>query len=174
MAVEQVAKAVLLDLGRGVHLVRVHQLTIADLVIGGSIDGSTTTSDSLRPSAASRTASTAVGGIRISNTVKWAYDHRRRTLSAQPGERVSMALPLEVAAPVVLMERAVIVAGDLGLTLQEMRRIFKPLGKDRYDEALRSLRDGGTILEAREERPNRSGRLQTQVVLRAMTGSAGD
>ena len=73
-------------------------------------------------------------------------------------------LPLAVAEPGPLMEHAVALAGDDGLTMQELRRLFSRLGKERFDRGLELLRHGGAIAERRERRPNRGGRLQEQVV----------
>jgi hypothetical protein len=74
-------------------------------------------------------------------------------------------LPLTVAEPGPLIERAVRISGDRGLSLQELRGLFAQLGKDRLDRGLAFARDAGVIVEKRESRPNRAGRPQKQVVL---------
>ena len=99
--------------------------------------------------------------------VGWSYNMGARMLSAAPGETVSGRLPLEVAEVGPLMERSVQVAGSEGLTLQELRRIFAPLGKERFDRGLKFARESGRVTETRESRPNKSGRPQMQVVLYA-------
>lgn len=73
-------------------------------------------------------------------------------------------LPLAVAEPGPLIERAVQIADD-GLTLQELRDVFDMLSAERLDRGLAFARDAGLIVEQREQRPNRAGRMQEQVVL---------
>lgn len=76
-------------------------------------------------------------------------------------------LPLSVAEPGPLIEHAVRLAGDHGLTLQDVRRLFAELGEDRVERGLAWARAAGEVEERREKRSNRVGRLQEQVVLRA-------
>jgi len=79
-------------------------------------------------------------------------------------------LPLAVAAPGPLMAHAVALAGPHGITLQQLRTLFERMGVDRFAQGLAQLRDGGQVVETKERRPNRSGRLQQQVVLRIAVG----
>lgn len=74
-------------------------------------------------------------------------------------------LPLAVAEPGPLIEHAVALGGQDGLTLQQVRDIFSPLGKERLDRGLAFARSSGRVEEQGERRPNRAGRLQEQVVL---------
>ncbi len=76
-------------------------------------------------------------------------------------------LSLAVAEPGPLMEHAVSVVGSDGITLQELRDIFGPLGKERFDRGVKFMRDAGNVTERREKRPNRAGLAQSQVVFRA-------
>ena len=76
-------------------------------------------------------------------------------------------LPLAVAEPGPLIERAVVLAGKDGLTLQRARRIFDHLGAERFERGLKFARGAGAIVERMERRPNRAGRLQQQVVFYA-------
>ena len=75
-------------------------------------------------------------------------------------------LPLAVAEPGVLMERAVTLAGEPGLTRQQILEIFHPLGKERLDRGMTFMRGTGTVVESTELRPNRAGRAQRQLVFR--------
>jgi hypothetical protein len=77
-------------------------------------------------------------------------------------------LPLSVAEPGPLIEHAVRIAGQDGLTLQVVRWVFEPLGAERVNRGLAFARESGALYEARERRPNRSGRPQQQVVLYAV------
>lgn len=72
--------------------------------------------------------------------------------------------PLRAAEPGPLMERAVEITGEDGMTLQQLREVFSLLGKERFERGLRFMRDAGEVAEQRERRPNRAGRLQEQVV----------
>lgn len=102
----------------------------------------------------------------IEAEIREAY---RNATGAPSGRRQTTggALNLRVGQPAALMLRAVEIAGADGITLQELRRLFGPMGKDRYDEALRALRSQQPLVrEESELRPNRSGRPQRQVVLR--------
>ena len=83
-------------------------------------------------------------------------------------------LPLAVAEPGPLIERAVALAGHDGLTLHQIREVFGPLGRERVDRGLAFALEGGKIEQSREMRPNRGGRLQDQVVLRAVDQSSGE
>ncbi len=74
-------------------------------------------------------------------------------------------LPLAVAEPGPLIEHAVHLAGPEGLTLQQARRVFDHLGKERFDRGLAFARGAGLIHERREKRTNRAGHPQEQVVL---------
>ena len=76
-------------------------------------------------------------------------------------------LPTVVAEPGLLIERAVGLAGSDGLTLQQVRDLFDMLGKERLDRGMEFARGAGLTEETWETRPNRAGRLQGQVVLRA-------
>ena len=71
-----------------------------------------------------------------------------------------------VAEPGPLVERAIALAGEEGLTLQQVRGLFGLLGRERLDRGLIYARDGGRIEQSREMRVNRTGTLQDQVVLR--------
>ncbi len=76
--------------------------------------------------------------------------------------------PLAVAEPGPLIEWAVYLAGDDGLTLVEIRNLLNGLGKDRVSRGLEFAR-GSSVIEASEEaRPNAAGQMQSQVVLRAI------
>ena len=81
-------------------------------------------------------------------------------------------LPLPVAECGPLVERAVAIAGRDGLTLQQIRRILTGLGEERVSRGLAFARESGRLIESHESRPNRSGREQEQVVLRAAGGDA--
>ncbi len=76
-------------------------------------------------------------------------------------------LPLAVAEPGALIERAVALAGEDGLTLHQIREVFGPLGRERVDRGLAFVLGAGRVEQSREMRPNRGGRIQDQVVLRA-------
>ena len=80
-------------------------------------------------------------------------------------------LPLAVAEPGPLIEHAVRLAGNDGLTLQEVRQVFELLGTERLERGLALARTAGLIEERREKRPNTAGRLQEQVVLRPVARS---
>ena len=88
-------------------------------------------------------------------------------------------LPPIVAEPGLLIERAVRLAGSDGLTLQQLRDLFDMLGKERLDRGMEFARGAGLTEETWEKRPNRAGRLEGQVVLRApgsleRAGAPGD
>jgi hypothetical protein len=76
-------------------------------------------------------------------------------------------LPLAVAEPGPLIERAVRIAGTEGLTLQRLRETFDHLGQERLNRGLAWARGARMLDERREMRPNRAGRGQEQVVLYA-------
>lgn len=97
----------------------------------------------------------------------WQISHEPGSPLGSPGLQHSQPLPLSVAEPGPLMERAVQIAGTDGLTLQQLRSVFARLGKERYDRGLAFMRHAGNVTEATERRPNRAGRLQAQVVLYA-------
>ena len=92
----------------------------------------------------------------------WQDRERPLDFGFEPGR-----LPLAVAEPGPLIERAVALAGEEGLTLHQIREVFGPLGRERVDRGLAFVLEAGRIEQSREMRPNRSGRLQDQVVLRA-------
>ena len=81
-------------------------------------------------------------------------------------------LPPIVAQPGLLIAHAVHLAGNDGLTLQQVRDLFDMLGKERLDRGMEFARGAGLTEETWEKRPNRAGRLQGQAVLRA-PGSLG-
>ncbi len=74
-------------------------------------------------------------------------------------------LPLAVAEPGPLIEHAVRLAGQDGLTLQQCRDVFSHMGVERLERGLVFARNAGLVRETPEKRPNRAGRLQEQVVL---------
>jgi hypothetical protein len=106
----------------------------------------------------------------IEQYVAWAYNFGLRLHTAGPGVPVDPRLPLAVAEPGVLMERAVCVVGDDGLTRQELRRIFKPLSMERFARGLAYLRQQDSVTEQMEMRPNKAGRPQRQLVIRPVSG----
>lgn len=73
-------------------------------------------------------------------------------------------LPSAVAEPGLLMEHAVMLAGESGLTLGQMRAVFGRLGQDRFDKGMATMRAAERITETREVQPNRVGRPRHQVV----------
>ena len=68
-----------------------------------------------------------------------------------------------------------VAAGDEGALLADLRRSLEQshLGKERRDVALAALRADPAVIETRERRPDRSGRLREQVALRLSTLAAG-
>lgn len=121
--------------------------------------------------AASLSALQSVDDIRmfIAEGYRASQGLNRRTRSRGPLEYGFEwgRLPLSVAEPGPLIEHAVRLSGEDGITLQELRGIFVSLGKDRFERGLRFARDAGLLEECREKRPNRRGHDQQQVVLRA-------
>lgn len=97
------------------------------------------------------------------------YGNATGTPSARWGT-TGGALPPQVARPQALMLRAVEIAGDKGLTLQEMRKLFAGMGQERFADGLGELRSTGALIESTEKRSNRADRLQDQVVLRVHGG----
>lgn len=77
---------------------------------------------------------------------------------------VDGSYPLRAAEPGPLMEHAVGLSGEDGLTIQQLREVFSVLGKERFDRGLAFMRGVGEVVERRERRPNRAFRLQEQVV----------
>jgi hypothetical protein len=74
-------------------------------------------------------------------------------------------LPLAIAEPGALIERAVRLQASDGLTRQEALEVFKILGRERFDRGLAWAREAGRIQAVREQRPDRAGRTRLQVVL---------
>jgi hypothetical protein len=66
-----------------------------------------------------------------------------------------------------LLEEAVVIAGQPGVTGTELRDCFPHHGKERFANALAYMRSSERITETREPRFNRVGRKQPQVVFRA-------
>ncbi len=62
------------------------------------------------------------------------------------------------------MVRVVREAGSRGATIQQLRASLG-YGKERFAVALAAVRGSHSVSERTEQRPNRSGRLQNQVVL---------
>jgi hypothetical protein len=87
-------------------------------------------------------------------------------LRGRHGTVYSGPLTLAVAEPGPLMVHAVSLAGPDGLSMQDLRRLFELLGKERFDRGIAQLRASEQVAETREQRPNRAGRLQAQVVFR--------
>lgn len=94
-----------------------------------------------------------------------AYRQATGSPSPRSGTRGGGLSP-QVADPSALMLRAVEIAGRDGLTPQQLRDVFGLMGQERYNDALRGVRESGAVAEVNERRPNRVGRLQQQVVLR--------
>jgi hypothetical protein len=90
-------------------------------------------------------------------------DARRRVML---GVRQEPRLPLAVAEPGPLMTHAVCLAGPAGITLRQLRELFDLLDTRRFERGLVQLRAGGGVVETTEPRPNRSGHVELQVVLR--------
>jgi hypothetical protein len=90
-------------------------------------------------------------------------DARRRVMI---GVRREPRLPLAVAEPGPLMTHAVGLAGEAGITLQQLRELFDLLDARRFERGLVQLRAGGDVVETTELRPSRADDLQPQVVLR--------
>jgi hypothetical protein len=90
-------------------------------------------------------------------------DARRRVML---GVRQEPRLPLAIAEPGPLMTHVVGLAGPAGITLQQLRDLFDLLDKRRFERGLVQLRAGGSVVETTEPRPNRTGDVQPQVVLR--------
>lgn len=108
----------------------------------------------------------------LDDVVDYIREGRRAASNSQIGIPLRYGftwsrLPNSVAEPGPLIEHAVRLAGEDGLTLQQMRAVFSRLGKERFDRGLAFARQGGRITEQVEHRPNSTGRLQKQVVLRA-------
>jgi hypothetical protein len=90
-------------------------------------------------------------------------DARRRVML---GVRSEPRLPLAVAEPGPLMTHAAGLAGPAGMTLRQLRELFDLLDHRRFERGLVQLRAGGRVIETTEWRPNRTGDLELQVVLR--------
>ena len=90
-------------------------------------------------------------------------DARRRVML---GVRQEPRLPLAVAEPGPLMTHAVCLAGPAGITLRQLRELFDLLDTRRFERGLVQLRAGGGVVETTEQRPDRSGAVKPQVVLR--------
>ena len=75
-------------------------------------------------------------------------------------------LSLDVAEPGPLMTHAVKLAGDDGITLQDLRKVFDSLGKERFDRGVATMRSSGDVTQTSERRPNKAGRPQAQAVFR--------
>jgi hypothetical protein len=90
-------------------------------------------------------------------------DARRRVLL---GVRSEPRLPLAVVEPGPLMTHAVGLAGPAGMTFRQLRELFDLLDARRFERGLVQLRAGGGVVQTTEWRPNRSGDVQPQVVLR--------
>lgn len=80
---------------------------------------------------------------------------------------VDGSYPLHAAEPGPLMEHAVGLSGNDGLTTQQLREVFQVLGKERIERGLTFMRGAGEVVERHEKRPNRIGRQQEQVVFYA-------
>ncbi len=75
-------------------------------------------------------------------------------------------LPLAVAEPGPLMEHAVMLSGADGLTRQQLLSVFERLGKERKERGLKTMEAGDRVSKSQEQRTNRAGRPQRQVVYR--------
>jgi hypothetical protein len=64
------------------------------------------------------------------------------------------------------MTHAVFLAGPAAITLQQLREVFDLLNTQRFERGLVQLRAGGAVVATTEPRPDRTGDLQPQVVLR--------
>jgi hypothetical protein len=91
-------------------------------------------------------------------------DARRRVML---GVRQEPRLPLAVAEPGPLMTHVVGLAGPDGITLGQLRELFDLLDTRRFKRGLVQLRASGSVVETTEQRPNRSGDVRPQVVLRS-------
>jgi len=103
----------------------------------------------------------------------WSRSASGRTVSAT-APRVAATAGDDVATPssptMALIEQAVRAAGQQGITLTELRALFTKLGTPDFDRALAEARSNGAFHERRESRPNRAGRMQSQVVLSTEPG----
>lgn len=81
--------------------------------------------------------------------------------------REAHARPDRAVSPEEQLARALREAPD-GLTLTQTRNVLTGCGKDRREEALEAVRSAAWTTETREQRPNRAGHSQSQVVLRAL------
>jgi hypothetical protein len=77
-------------------------------------------------------------------------------------------LPLSVSECGPLIEHAVSLAGEDGLTIEELRLLFKDVGETRFERGLKFARQSGHLSESKEHRPGLSGNLRRPVVLRAV------
>lgn len=94
---------------------------------------------------------------RLARALREARNEPPPRFEFEPGR-----LPLGLAEPGPLMERAVQVAGGDGITMRQLRDdVFAPLGAERFDQGLSQMRG---VRKEREKRPNRAGRMQEQVV----------
>lgn len=76
-------------------------------------------------------------------------------------------LPLGVAVPDPLVERAIGLSGANGITAADLRRGLAALAKDRLEKALWRLEEAGMIARTLELRPDAAGRPRKQVIWRA-------
>ena len=85
------------------------------------------------------------------------------------GGRPPGPLPLAVAEPAILIERAVEVSGPDGISAQELRMIFGLVDTDRYERGLTLARGAGAINNTWEKRPGLTGAPDWQVIFRPMS-----
>jgi hypothetical protein len=101
-------------------------------------------------------------GLRANSPSRWGRLAEPLEFGFEPGR-----LPACVAQCGALVERAVTIAGKDGLSLQQVRVLFSALTKERIESGLMAARGSGRLIESRELRPDRNGRRQRQIVLRA-------
>jgi hypothetical protein len=93
-----------------------------------------------------------------------------RQVAPPPGsERAPALLPLAVAEPAVLIERAVELCGPEGISKQELRTLFGLVGSERYERGLALARAAGRIDNTWEQRSPPVGPASRQLVFRPLS-----
>lgn len=111
-----------------------------------------------------RTADELASIEEVAEFVWFAYAVQRHE-----GGRLSLA----VAEPDTLVDRAIELAGDLGIRDARLREVLRGLAKKRLEMALHRLQGAGTVTCAKETRTDRRGNLREQVVWHHRTESEG-
>lgn len=90
--------------------------------------------------------------------------------AAAAADRAARGLPQAPVSEEEQLARALKAVPD-GLTLTELRSVLH-CGRERREEAVAAIRRARWVHEAQESRPNAAGRMQRQVVLRALVDEA--